>query len=63
MPYLAVLPNAYSSILIFSGRNATMTWSPPAISTEFEVLMSVPLPARFVAIIAYPELITVFSML
>ena len=53
-PLLAVLPKACSSTLWLSGRKDKITCIPPFFSTSSVNLISVPLPAKFVARITNP---------
>jgi hypothetical protein len=53
-PCLDVLPKACCSTLKLVGKKATHTCKPPFFSNASVVLMSVPLPARLVAIITSP---------
>ena len=57
LPYLPALPKAYSSTLLFVGKNVMQTCKPPFCSNYYVVFKSVPLPPKFVAIITYLDYI------
>jgi len=51
MIFLPALPKAYSSILTLLGRKVKIICKPPLLSISEEIFMSVPRPAKLVAII------------
>lgn len=63
LPCRAVRPTFCNSTRKLSGRKVTQTCIPPFDSTFADVIMSVPRPAIFVAIMISPESIDFFSNL